>query len=246
MAARPLPPDVPRFGFALESGGAIVGVLLLIYAPAEGDDGSLRCNVSSWYVAPAFRPYAAQLVAAATRRKDVTFVNISPAPHTFAAIEAQGFQRFSEGLFVAVPAFGPAVDGARVQAVTATEGLDGLPENALLQAHAAYGCRALVVVADDGPHPFVFLPFRIRRGRVRLPAAQLIHCRAVADFARFAGTLAPALLRGGTPLVLVDACGPIEGLRGLYVAGRRPKYFRGPAPPRLGDLAWTELALFGA
>jgi len=31
---------------------------------------------------------------------------------------------------------------------------------------------------------------------------------------------------------------------GLYFRGRRPKYFKGPDQPRLGDVAYSELPMF--
>jgi hypothetical protein len=46
-------------------------------------------------------------------------------------------------------------------------------------------------------------------------------------------------------LVIVDANGPIPGLIGLFRRDSMPKYFKGPQPPRLGDLAYTEYALLG-
>jgi hypothetical protein len=67
----------------------------------------------------------------------------------------------------------------------------------------------------------------------------------MSDFVRFAGTLGRFLLKRGMPVFMLDANGPIEGLAGVYFAGRAPKYFRGPAQPRLGDLAYTEAVLFG-
>ena len=39
--------------------------------------------------------------------RDVTYINISPAPPTWPVVEAQGFRRFSEGQFFAVPALSP-------------------------------------------------------------------------------------------------------------------------------------------
>jgi hypothetical protein len=45
-------------------------------------------------------------------------------------------------------------------------------------------------------------------------------------------------------LVLLDANGPVPGLVGKYFDGSRPKYFKGPTQPRLGDLAYTQLAMF--
>jgi hypothetical protein len=46
-------------------------------------------------------------------------------------------------------------------------------------------------------------------------------------------------------MVSVGTDRPIEGLRGLHVMGLNPKYYRGPARPRVGDLAYTEAAMFG-
>ena len=61
---------------------------------AEGAAGAAvpRCNLSSWYVEPSFRAYAPLLVSQALRHKHVTYLNVSPAPHTLPIIEAQGFR----------------------------------------------------------------------------------------------------------------------------------------------------------
>jgi hypothetical protein len=37
----------------------------------------------------------------------------------------------------------------------------------------------------------------------------------------------------------------MTGLAGIYSEARGRKYFKGPRQPRLGDLADTELAIFG-
>jgi hypothetical protein len=79
---------------------------------------------------------------------------------------------------------------------------------------------------------------------VPLPIAQLVYCHDIADFVRFSGPLGRLLARRGMPFVVLDANEPVEGLVGV-MRRRRRKYFRGDAPPRLGDLAYTELVLFG-
>src|ERR1700760_3774650 len=103
LQARPVPPDVPRYGYLLENDGAVVGAILLIFTVTPGGD-ALRANVSSWYVEPAFRGYAALLVSQALKLKQVTYLNISAAPHTWPILEAQGYRRYSSGIFVAAPA----------------------------------------------------------------------------------------------------------------------------------------------
>ena len=98
------PPGFPKYGYVLESDRVVVGAILLICSTLPpNSDVTTRCNLSSWYVEPGFRPYASMLVAQALRDKNVTYINISPAPHTRPIIEAQGFLRYCEGSFFAVP-----------------------------------------------------------------------------------------------------------------------------------------------
>jgi hypothetical protein len=66
------------------------------------------------------------------------------------------------------------------------------------------------------------------------------------DFVRFARPIGLFLARHtGRFLVLLDANGPIQGLVGKYFVGKANRYFLGSDPPRLGDLAYTEISLFG-
>ncbi len=249
QAARALPPGTPRFGLMLESEGRVVGAVLLFHSSGtDGGELRRRCNLSSWYVDPGFRMHASMLIFMAVRQKDVTYVNISPAPHTIPTIEAQGFHRYAAGTFVGVPSLMRDGRKAKIHRIAADEASAPflrLPERDLLLDHAAMGCLSLVVEDPDGSHPFVFLPFRIRSGRIRPPMRQLIYCRDIDDYLRFAGALGRYLLRRGSPFVVHDANGPEPHLIGRYFDGIGRKFFRGPHPPRLGDLAYTERAIFG-
>jgi hypothetical protein len=237
-------PDIPQFGYLLECGGAPVGVVLTIASvrPA-GDKPAVLCNLSSWYVEPAFRAYAPLLISAALRHRDVTFVNVSPAPHTIPIVEVQGFRRYSDGQFAAIPALAPAPEGiVRLQEGDQAPGAPCDPaEIELMRAHRGYGCITLWAITPERAFPFVFLP---RRVSGVIPCAELIYCPSLAAFIRFARPIGRALLRGGRAFVLIDAPGPIAGLRGHFFAGKRPKYYRG-MPPRIGDLAYTEIPMFG-
>jgi hypothetical protein len=81
---RLLPSEVPRYGYLLENEGMPVGCLLLIYS-SKIIDGEIAtcCNVSSWYVDPAFRNYAALFASMTQKRKDVTYFNVTPAAATW-------------------------------------------------------------------------------------------------------------------------------------------------------------------
>ena len=239
------PPDMPQFGYVLECAGTPVGVVLTISSVRPpGDTPAVLCNLSSWYVEPAFRAYAPLLISAALRHEDVTFVNVSPAPHTEPIVEVQGFARYSDGQFVAIPALARASSdiGVRLQDSDEAPPAPCDPaELALMRSHRAYGCITLWAVTPDRAFPFVFMP---RRVKGVIPCAELIYCPSLAAFIRFARPIGRALLRRGRALVLIDAPAPIAGLPGHFFPGKRPKYCRG-TPPRIGDLAYTEIPMFG-
>jgi hypothetical protein len=240
------PPGLPKYGYLLESGGVPVGTLLLICSTTRvGNELAARCNLSSWYVEPAFRSYAPLLVSRALAHKDVTYLNVSPAPNTWPIIEAQGFSRYCDGVFVAAPALSGLFSRTRVKVFDANPrplvAHDPFEQEILMQ-HADLGCISLWCATPEHAYPFVF---RRRWAKKVLPCAQLIYCRDVADLVRFAGPIGRYLARRGIPFVIVDADAPVAGLIGSYRRGSMPKYFKGPQRPRLGDLAYTEYAVMG-
>ena len=237
LREREVPVGRPRYGYVLTADGIVVGIVLVIFATT--DTGDVRANVSSWYVDAAYRGYSNLLLATAFRAKDVTFINISPARSTIPTIVAQGFTRYVDGSFHALAALSGQVPGARVREIVA--GSRGAPP--LLVEHAACGCICLEITHAGEVHPFVFVPMRSARNV--LPSAQLVYCRTIADFVRFAGPLGRRLARLGLVSVMIDAQGPIPGLVGRYAPGRRIKFYRGSTAPRLGDLSGTELVYLG-
>ncbi len=245
LRGREAPEAYPRYGLLLEADGACVGAVLQIYSRiVEGGEASVRCNLSSWFVRPAFRSHAALLVSRALRHKEVTYLNVSPAAHTWPILEAQGYRRYSEGQVAALPLLSLRGFGARVRAYTSdARGLDA-ETAAILDAHRALGLMVVTCRKGGESAAFAFLPRAVKGVGRRV--AQLAWCRDTASFQRFAGPLGRWLLLQGLPVVLFDACGPARGLVGRFFRDRAPKYFRGARPPRLNDLAFTEPVLFGA
>ena len=62
------------------------------------------------------------------------------------------------------------------------------------------------------------------------------YCSDLSDLVRCAGPIGRYLAARGRFFMPVDANGPLRGMVGKYLAGKMPKYFRGPDRPRLGDL----------
>ncbi len=246
LTRREPPPGLPKYGYLLETNGVLVGAILMICSAMRvGDKLAPRCNLSSWYVESAFRTYAPLLVSHALRHKEVTYMNVSAAPHTWPIIEAQGFSRYSEGIFISVPALSWMSGSEKVEVSAAAAPpktvIDAFEQDTLLQ-HAEHGCISLWCVSAGRAYPFVFRP-RLVKGFI--PCAQLIYCRDIADFAHFAGPIGRYLALRGRAIAIVDANGPIPGLIGIFRRGSKPKYFKGPQRPRLGDLAYTEYAILG-
>ena len=247
FAKHQTPVGLPKYGYLMENGeGAAVGAILMISSTVRtGNMSTIRCNLSSWCVAPAYRSLAHSFIVILLKKNDLTYVNTSPAPHTLPLIRMQGFSPYCTGQFYAfITPFGFSPN-AQVEIISV-----GVKpgshfetfEYDLLQAHAEAGCLSIWCVTPDRAHPFVF---RSRLLRGFIPYVQLIYCRSIDEFVRFAKPIGRFLARHGKLFVMMDSNGRIPDLIGVYREGHFLKFFRGPTRPRLGDLAYTELALFG-
>jgi hypothetical protein len=242
-ASRPRPAGYPAFGYCLDNGGRLVGALLLLFSEVRaGAETIVRCNLSSWYAEPEFRGFAPMMVKVATGDKSVTYFNITPAPHTWSTVEAQGFLMYCKGQVYGVPALSRPAPGAKVEqfAEGLATGLDAY-EADLLHQHASFGCLSLIVRDGAKAYPFVFQKHFVKN---IVPVYRLLYCRDIGELQRFAGNLGRFLARSGRLLVRIDANCPIPGIVGWFSDKRGRKYAKGPRPPSLGDLAFTEAALF--
>ena len=110
----------------------------------------------------------------------------------------------------------------------------------LLIDHAGYGCWSVIAIISGKRYPFVF---QIRTKRRFIRYAYLIYCRDMQSFLNYAAPLGRYLAKRGVFIVMIDANGPITGLRGKYQKAT-PKYYKGPVRPKLGDESYTERVLF--
>lgn len=244
MRDRDLPEGAPRYGYCLDAGGRLVGVILLI-ASSRMVDGNpaIFTNVASWYVNQDYRAYAQLVVSIALRNKNTTFTNVSPAPHTWPIVENQGYTRYCHGLFFAAAALKAPAGGVVLKALSGRHA--EMPDYAMLRRHVETGCTVLIAEEQHKHSGFVFRPYRIRSGKIMLPAMFVIHAPDRTELVRLAGNFGRHFLRWAAPFLVMDADGPVEGLRGFYTEARGRKYYKGPHRPALCDLADTEYAIFG-
>ena len=246
LGAHPTPRGYPRYGYLLEVNGIIAGVLLVItVSVCEDGDVKIRRNLSSLFVWPSFRPYGSLLSSVALKLKEATYTDLSPLTHTLEMIEAQGFRRYCTGRFMGFLLMRlRSPHGVRVSlADTNLQPADDLTaeEISLLLDHAAYGYISVVVVSGGRRYPFVFEHERHLRV---LRSAYLIYCPSVEDLVRFARPLGLFLARRAIFAITIDANDRIAGLLGWY-KNATPKFYKGPNPPRLGDLAYSERVVLG-
>jgi len=246
LRSRSPPAGLPRYGYVLEADDLKVGVVLVVCSTSQlNDRASTRCNLSSWYVEPKYHSYAAMFRSLVIADDNITYLNISARPNIWPIIETQGFSRYSNGVFIATPTLRGLLSSAKVKVFYASQHpkVDfDLSDQGLLLEHARYGCISLWCATPDFAYPFVF---RRRLIKGLIPCAQMIYCRDVAEYVRFAGPIGRFLAMRCMPLVLIDANGPVPQLVGKFFGDRDQKYFKGPDRPRLGDIAYNEAALWG-
>lgn len=232
----------PRYGFLLEVEGKSEGVMLLLSARVRG---SVRSNLSSWYVREAHRKYATFMFQRTIKTRGGVYLNLSPSKVALPIAEAFGFKPYTAGtLLIDARQTLSAGSGSKVGALTANKlaALPKLEDRELVEHHLAFGCDGLLLQDEQGAMVALWRPKRLKR---LVPAARFI----AGDPARLvaaAGPLMRALARRGVPLALIDAPHqfvPPPGVQAMPERERR--YFKGAQPPAPGDLLETEIALFG-
>lgn len=233
MAALPRIDGMPRFGYALESGGALVGALLTIYS-RRGEQ--IIANPSAWYVQPAYRDHAIMLFWAATKFKHVLYVNTSPIWHIHRTLRRNGWQTYNSGRSLVFAALKRG--GGRIRRAIP----DDLPahERVILEDHHVWGGICVICDKDGVASPFIFKPRRLTR--LKLPVMELIYCRGTAEFERCAGALGRHFLARGQMGILLD--GTVKNMPSRYFPGREIRFYKGPRAPMLNDFAYTEKLIF--
>jgi hypothetical protein len=237
------PPNQPQFGYLLEEASEIIGVILIIWAPAGmGADGGLRANLSSWFVKEQFRSFAAMLLARACRGANVTYLNVSAAEHTVAICEAMGFRKYTNGQSLSVPMFAKQLKVGDLYRFGAGHGPLQSMDTHIMTVHIEMGCVGYVGEWNGQRIPFLFVK-RMIKGLI--PAWQMIYgpnANKIKDFGRALGL---EMMRSGAFFLILDGDGSPLGMPAKFYEGRVPKYYKGVEPPQVNDLTFTEIALFG-
>jgi hypothetical protein len=233
IAARPIIADMPHIGYTLEACSGLVGVIFTI-SSRRGQQ--VICNLSSWYVEQDYRRgHAKSLPIMATSAEGAIYLNTSPANHTRKTMSSLGWIQYNFGRSVAFPVL--TIGAGKVSENSPAS----LPERTLLEDHRALGCISVVCVKGGTVSPFVFRPRRVTR--LKLPIMELIYCRDTSEFERCGAALGRYFLARGSLGFILD--GKVKHMPSIYAEEKEPRLYKGPHPPKLNDLAYTEKVIFG-
>ena len=231
----------PRYGYLVDEDHAPQGLLLTITSD-RGVEGA-RTHFSSWYVRDGYRKFALLLLRHALELKNTTFVNPSPSDYILPILKTFGFEPYTAGMLMLD--LRAAMRGRSSRGAVRRIGIGELAdlserEGRIAEDHLRLGCDVLRLETDVRAGLLIHRRKWIKRW---LPCSQAI----LADpelLIELAGPVIRALASRGSLLALCDvdqAANPAIGR--VFPQGIR--YFKGPAPPPVGDLSYSELAVFG-
>jgi acetoacetyl-CoA synthetase len=238
------PEAIPR-GFVLTVADEIVGFIGLICAPRDlnGKSG-LVCNLSSWYVRPAYRGWSNALMAAATQF-DVTFTSLTPGKASRRILEAMGFSVL-DGAKLFLP---PAMHAKTLREprpslifnpIMMRQMLSGAQQR-ILDDHAHYDCLPMLLVEGD-ESAFIMIRYR-RKYRRLLPYSEVIYCSTPSLLNRHLERVKLAVMRRQGTIGLVVGSQSLPSSTGLRFHGQA--LFRSTAfAAHELDKLYSELILF--
>lgn len=237
-------PGTQRYGYGIEADGLKGAILTIGSLHGPSDSPQKIVNISSWTVRPSHRgPPARELYRYATQYSNFTYSNLSAASHTLKTVLQSGFRERTAGQIIAVGIRKTPRKAVRLVYPQDAERAGLTPYKAeMLRYHADQGCIAFCLELADRLVPFIFLPRRIKPG---IPVAQLIYCEQSDDFQENSRTIYLSLLARGYLAMLVDASGPIAGLKGKYFPGKAAKYYKGEPPLAAVDHTYSEMVYIG-
>ena len=243
LGALPQIEGFPRYGYLVEADGAPQGVLLTINSD-RGGHGPRTTHFSSWYVREPYRQFALLLLRSGMDLKDTIFVNPSPSDFILPILKRFGYEPYTAGMVMLDPRTaarrGPR--GGTVRRLGSRD-LAGLSdaEGLVAEDHLRMGCEVLRLETDARAGLLIHRRKWIRRA---VPCSQVI----LADpglVLELAGPVMRAVARRGSLVALCDVGGDRREPAIGRVFTHQIRYFKGPQAPAVGDLAYSELAVFG-
>lgn len=208
--------DKPDLGLVLTVGNEIVGFLGAVYAWRKiGEKVGLVCNHTSWYVVPEYRGWGAELLAASTLNRNITYTALTPGPGARQMLEALGYSELNRRKIVLPPL--PQFDSLRGRAPmisfdreTVRGSLDHEQQRGF-DDHAPYDCLQCSVSTERDS---AFLVVKRRAGgnarlrklfptKMKISYSEILYCSNPGLVARHIEAVKQAIMRRQRTLLIV-------------------------------------------
>lgn len=236
------PQDYSHIGYSLVVDGQLVGAILVFFS--ERDSANERIiigNVSSWYVAPAYRSLSVLMIKKLSTLKEVILTNYSPIPAVVPLFRACGFSNLSAGLEYVPPLCNPKTfhRNAALQNIRRADLSNRSElEKTLLEQHLSLDCEGVLLQYHETQLPILWLISK----RKALSIARIIYCPNKDVLTTHAEDLNWYLLKKGIVGFTFDTDSKTN-LRCISRHDTNGKLVRGNSTPVLLDLAYSERVL---
>jgi fatty-acyl-CoA synthase len=208
--------DKPDLGLMLTVGNEIVGFLGAVYARRKiGTKTGIVCNLTSWYVLPEYRSWAAELLFEIVRNNQITFTALTPSIVVKQILDAMGFA-ILETRKMALPPF-YHVNASRHRRPSISFDLEIVrrslddAQQCIFDDHAPYECLQLSL-SEGSEHAFLVVKRRTRgivslnrlfSTSAKMPYSEVLYCSNASLLARHLERVKLAIMRQQRTVFLV-------------------------------------------
>jgi fatty-acyl-CoA synthase len=246
----------PDLGLMLTVGNEIVGFLGAVYARRKiGTKTGLVCNLTSWYVLPDYRSWAAELLFEMMHNNQITFTALTPSIVVQQMLDAMGFA-ILETQKMALPPFyhvntlrerRPLIE---FDPDIVRRSLDDAQQR-ILDDHAPYDCLQLSL-SEGSEHAFLVVKRRTRgiaslnrlfSTSAKTPYSEVLYCSNAHLLARHLERVKLAIMREQRTFFLVCSEHLFSERPRSVLFGRATLYRSPTFDARELDTLYSELAL---
>lgn len=233
--------EKPNLGVVVDDDGRLGGFLGALYSKQifEGRERDV-VNLSSWFVDPAYRKRSLRMLGLLTADKQRIVTNFSPNVSVVPIMEASGFRRIDDGLYLLPPVSGwtRGAFGAHARAITPDDAALTPYQQRIAADHARYDCGLFLLELGSRAS----LVITIRRGRTPVYFADVIYASDPSVLALgYAALHRPTFLRHRTLLLGIAQRHFQRARRPAGHAFPRPTYVRGDIEPTTMQRLYSEL-----
>ncbi|MBA3660209.1 MAG: hypothetical protein H0W64_00595 [Gammaproteobacteria bacterium] len=136
-------------GYVIVDQKKIVGFLGTIFSDHQTEKGQMRlCNLTTWYVEPPYRQHGLMLFLKVMKIPNVSWTNLTAAPHTYEWLQRSGFKTLENKQTVVLPL--PQFSPTQVTITTQIEETNlPISLHPIYDKHRNLNCKHILIKKQD-------------------------------------------------------------------------------------------------